>query len=164
MCLALQVLGTTRWLLSANVASCNRRLASSTKDIPQVKTFTSRSDAEAWARQIEFEIDRVIFASRAEAESITLTEAIDRYARDIASSKKGYAQEASLLRIWKNTVKVSGHWPQSRALISPGCTFAAAKDQYRHLIPTPFKWPQSRVTVNMAQWRGPETLGQAARR
>lgn len=71
----------------------------------QIKTFNTR--AEAWARQIESEIDRGIFVSRTEAESTTLAEALDRYDREIASSKKGYAQEASLLRIWKSTVIAS---------------------------------------------------------
>ncbi|AHI77807.1 phage integrase family protein [Burkholderia thailandensis USAMRU Malaysia  len=70
----------------------------------QIKTFNTRAEAEAWARQIESEIDRGVFVSRAEAESTTLAEALDRYDREIASSKKGYAQEASLLRTWKNAV------------------------------------------------------------
>jgi integrase len=43
------------------------------------KTFETKVDAEAWARQIESEIDRGVFVSRAEAESTTLNEAIDRY-------------------------------------------------------------------------------------
>ncbi|AGK46333.1 phage integrase family protein [Burkholderia thailandensis MSMB121] len=73
----------------------------------QIKTFNTRAEAEAWARLIESEIDRGVFVSRAEAESTTLTEALDRYDREIAASKKGYVQEASLLRIWKSTVIAS---------------------------------------------------------
>ncbi|MCO1347908.1 hypothetical protein L0Y95_14445 [Burkholderia vietnamiensis] len=69
----------------------------------QIKTFNTRAEAEAWARLIESEIDRGVFVSRAEAESTTLAEALDRYDREIAASKKGYVQEASLLRIWKST-------------------------------------------------------------
>ena len=43
------------------------------------KTFEKKSDAEAWARQMESEMDRGIFVSRKEAESTTLHEALDRY-------------------------------------------------------------------------------------
>lgn len=73
----------------------------------QIKTFNTRAEAEAWARLIESEIDRGVFVSRAEAESTTLAEALDRYDREIAASKKGYVQEASLLRTWKGTVIAS---------------------------------------------------------
>jgi integrase len=69
----------------------------------QVKTFNTRADAEAWARQVESEIDRGVFVSRTEAESTTLAEALDRYGREIASTKKGHTQELSLLRTWAGT-------------------------------------------------------------
>lgn len=46
---------------------------------PQFKTFETRADAEAWAREIESEMDRGVFRSRAEAERTTLSEALDRY-------------------------------------------------------------------------------------
>lgn len=39
---------------------------------PKYKAFTNRPDAEAWARQIESEMDRGIFVSRVEAEKINL--------------------------------------------------------------------------------------------
>jgi integrase len=43
------------------------------------KTFETKLDAEAWARQIESEMDRGIFISRTEAERYTLSECLDRY-------------------------------------------------------------------------------------
>ena len=43
------------------------------------KTFTTKSDAEKWARDIENEMDRGIFTSRAEAEKTTLHEALERF-------------------------------------------------------------------------------------
>jgi integrase len=43
------------------------------------KTFDTKADAEAWARQIESEMDRGIFVSRTEAEKYTLGECLDRY-------------------------------------------------------------------------------------
>ncbi len=38
----------------------------------QVKTFDAKADAEAWARRIEEEIDRAVFAFRIEVETTTL--------------------------------------------------------------------------------------------
>jgi hypothetical protein len=70
---------------------------------PQVKTFNTRAEAEAWARQVETEIDRGAFVSRAEAEATTLREAFSRYDREIVSAKKGAAQESSIIRIWQDT-------------------------------------------------------------
>ena len=54
----------------------------------QTRTFDSKGKAEAWARQIEGEMDRGVFVSRAEAESTTLGEALDRYALEVAPKKK----------------------------------------------------------------------------
>jgi len=59
------------------------------------KTFNSRAEAEAWARVVEGEMDRGIFASR--------TEALDQYEREVTSHQKGAVQYASLTRIWKRT-------------------------------------------------------------
>ena len=43
------------------------------------KTFTTKSDAEKWARDIENEMDRGVFTSRTEAENTTLSEALERF-------------------------------------------------------------------------------------
>jgi len=48
------------------------------------KTFEAKADAEAWARQIESEMDRGIFISRTEAENTTLGEALERYKQEYA--------------------------------------------------------------------------------
>lgn len=45
----------------------------------QTKTFETKSDAEAWAREIEGEMDRGVFVSRKEAENTTLEEAFKRF-------------------------------------------------------------------------------------
>ena len=55
----------------------------------------------AWARQIESEMDRGIFVSRAEAERTTLKEALDRYERQVTRAKKGWKQETYRIRIWR---------------------------------------------------------------
>jgi integrase len=46
------------------------------------KTFELRIEAERWAREIEGEMDRGVYVSRNEAESTTLSEALDRYIKE----------------------------------------------------------------------------------
>jgi integrase len=58
----------------------------------QTKTFTTRAKAEAWSKQIESEMDRGVFVSRAEAEGTTLAEALDRYLHEITPTKKPSTQ------------------------------------------------------------------------
>ncbi len=48
------------------------------------KTFATKYDATKWARGIESEMDRGIFVSRVEAESTTLSEALERYIEEHA--------------------------------------------------------------------------------
>ena len=60
----------------------------------QSKTFNTKSEAETWARQIESEMDRGLFVSRKEAENTTLSEALDRYAQEVSTKKKGAYQES----------------------------------------------------------------------
>ena len=67
------------------------------------RTFDTKSDAEKWARSVESELDRGIFVSRKEAENTTLSEALDRYEREVAIHQKGAVKYASLIRIWKRT-------------------------------------------------------------
>ena len=58
------------------------------------RTFTTKTKAEASGRQVEGEMDRGVFMSRAEAESTTLAEALDRYVAEIIPHKKQAAREA----------------------------------------------------------------------
>ncbi len=51
------------------------------------KTFFYRADAKAWARDIESEMDKGVYMSRAEAESTTLSEAIERYIYEYIMSR-----------------------------------------------------------------------------
>jgi hypothetical protein len=46
---------------------------------PQFGSFTQKSEAIAWARQLESEMDRGVFVSRHEAERTTPGELFDRY-------------------------------------------------------------------------------------
>lgn len=68
------------------------------------KTFETKADAEAWASMIESEMSRGVWVSRAEGESTTLLELLDRYEREITPYKKGRAQEVSVLRVWRATL------------------------------------------------------------
>ena len=70
---------------------------------PQTRTFDARSEADAWARQVEGEMDRGLFVSRKEAENTTLTEALDRYEREISSKKRSSDQDGIYVRHWKKT-------------------------------------------------------------
>lgn len=69
----------------------------------QVKTLEARAEAEAWARQVESEIDRGVFVSRAEAEATSLHDLLGRYEREIVPGKKGEVQERSIIRAWQAT-------------------------------------------------------------
>ena len=64
----------------------------------QTKTFETRALAEQWARAIEVEMDKGVFVSRAEAESTTLRELLERYLAEITPLKKGAVPETNRLR------------------------------------------------------------------
>lgn len=64
----------------------------------QSRTFDRKAAAEAWARQIENEMDRGVFVSRAEAEATTLREALERYEREVTPKKRGAEQEGYRIR------------------------------------------------------------------
>ncbi len=59
----------------------------------QCKTFELKSDAEAWTRDIENEMDRGVFVSRKEAEATTLYEALERFIQDYIPTLKMAANE-----------------------------------------------------------------------
>lgn len=64
----------------------------------QSKTFETKPEAQAWAQMIESEMARGIWLSRSEAESTTLRELLDRYQTEIVPTKRGRAQELSVIR------------------------------------------------------------------
>ena len=66
------------------------------------RTFDTKAEAEIWAATLESEMGRGIFVSQKEAESTTLEESLDRYEREISSSKKGHLQEKKRIRTWKS--------------------------------------------------------------
>ncbi len=62
------------------------------------KTFETKYDATRWAREIESEMDRGIFVSRVEAESTTLSEALDRYIDEYAPNLSDPRREKNRAR------------------------------------------------------------------
>jgi hypothetical protein len=65
----------------------------------QTKTFETRAEAEQWARAIEVEMDKGAFVSRAEAESTTLKELLERHLEEVTPLKKGAEPETNRLRL-----------------------------------------------------------------
>ncbi|MDE1715877.1 site-specific integrase [Chromobacterium amazonense] len=64
----------------------------------QSKTFITKAEAEAWAAVIESEMVRGVFVSRGESESTTFAAALERYAHEIADSKKGAREDLYWIR------------------------------------------------------------------
>ncbi|MBQ0937553.1 tyrosine-type recombinase/integrase [Ideonella paludis] len=90
------------------------------------KTFDTKAQAEAWVRQVEGEMDRGVFISRAEAESTTLAEALERYWRDVASKKRHPKPERQRIDHWLRQVVSTRFLASLR-----GADFAAYRDQRR---------------------------------
>lgn len=64
-------------------------------------TFDTKAEAQRWAAEIEGDMSRARFVDMREAERTTLTEALDRYYREVSSAKKGAKQELSRINKWK---------------------------------------------------------------
>jgi len=54
----------------------------------QAKSFTLKSDAAAWARMLEAEIQKGVFVDTSEAERMTVSAAIERYLLSISDERK----------------------------------------------------------------------------
>lgn len=64
-------------------------------------TFDTKAEAQLWTAEIEGDMSRARFVDMWEAERTALAEALDRYAREITSSKKGAKQELTRINKWK---------------------------------------------------------------
>lgn len=65
------------------------------------RTFDTKAEAEAWAKVAESEMVRGVFVSRQEAENTTLSEALDRYIREVSVLKKSHRTEKIYAATWK---------------------------------------------------------------
>ena len=63
------------------------------------KTFTTKKDAEAWAKITEADMLRGAYISRRDAEKITLSECIERYKKDVLPGLRGVGHEYILNRL-----------------------------------------------------------------
>ncbi|MHB1580757.1 MAG: site-specific integrase [Acidithiobacillus sp.] len=63
----------------------------------QTRTFRTKRDAESWAKVTESEMLRGVWRNQNEAEKTILTEALNRYAREVSALKKGAVQEISIV-------------------------------------------------------------------
>lgn len=90
------------------------------------KTFKLKRDAIRWATDIESEISRRVFVDQTKAKETILSDAIDRYLKEVTPLKKGAVQERGRLLFWK------GHkiGSQSMADIKPE-HFAQYRDERR---------------------------------
>lgn len=66
---------------------------------PISKRFDKKSEADAWARAIESEMDRNVFIDRSLAERTTLGEILIKYRDQVSINKLGYKQEKSRVNV-----------------------------------------------------------------
>ena len=64
----------------------------------QSKTFDTRAAAQTWARQVEVDMDKDVFVSRVEAETLTLGDLLERYVEEVTPLKRGAVSEAARIR------------------------------------------------------------------
>lgn len=64
----------------------------------QSMTFKKEAEAKKWVRDVEGQMDKGHFVSRREAESTTVREALERYAREVTPRKRGAEQEKYRIR------------------------------------------------------------------
>lgn len=64
----------------------------------QTKTFTTKADAEKWARALESEIDKGQFVNVSEAQRTTLGDVIARYLAEVTPSMKGASEDTIRLK------------------------------------------------------------------
>jgi len=70
------------------------------KGLPnQYKTFTIKSEAAQWVRNIESQVDKGIFNDYGLLEKTRMSDLIVRYAVEISPLKKSYAKEVSRLKL-----------------------------------------------------------------
>jgi integrase len=90
----------------------------------QVQTFSSKADADAWARQVEGEMDRGVWFNRVEAEATILKAALERYLNEVTPAKKGAKRERNRIKAWQR------HPLAAKTLASiRGSDIAAYRDQ-----------------------------------
>ncbi len=68
---------------------------------PEVKTFSTKAEAERWIRSVESEMDKGGYISHTEAERVTLADILDRYMKEVSPTKRGAADEIIRMKAMK---------------------------------------------------------------
>lgn len=68
---------------------------------PVTATFDTKNEARTWANEIEVAADRGILSAREKANGLSLSDALDRYQKEITPRKKGARQERGRISRWK---------------------------------------------------------------
>jgi integrase len=97
----------------------------------EVKSFTTRQDAERWARSVETEMDKGSFISRSEAESTTFGEILKRYIAEVCPTKRGGIDEAIRLRATCRTKLAK----LNMAALSPKVIAAHRDERLKQVMP-----------------------------
>jgi len=82
---------------------------------PIEKSFSNKSDAEAWAKITEAEIIRGVYIKHTLAEQTTLSEALLRYLNEITPHKRGAFQERQRVKTWQSSKLASNSMASLRA-------------------------------------------------
>ncbi len=71
-----------------------------------IETFRTKRDAQDWARRTEDEMVRGVYIDRADASQLLLKQALERYLRDVFSTKKPstFAAEQHKVKALKNAL------------------------------------------------------------
>lgn len=70
---------------------------------PISRNFTRKGEAQRWAREVETEMDKGIFVSTIEAETTLVSDIMDRYQEEVASSKKSFYDIKCRLKLLKSS-------------------------------------------------------------
>ena len=95
----------------------------------EVKSFTTRSEAQKWARQIEGAMDSGGYQSRCEADKMLLSDALLRYAEEVSPTKRGHRDE--VIRI--NALKRAKMAAYSMAKLSPAIVAGFRDERLRNV-------------------------------
>jgi integrase len=120
------------------------------------KTFLRKSDAEAWARAQEAEMDRGAWRDRSSADSTTLYKLLERYLVDVVPTKRGADVEAlriktlmgdklTLHKLSALSPLVLSEWIDGRAKVVSGSTI----NRELNIVSACINWGRKRLMIQM---------------
>ena len=120
------------------------------------KTFIKYSDAEAWARTQESEMDRGVWRDRTSAEQTTFYKLLERYKKDVSTTKRGYVTESfhigtmmedeiSKLKLSALTPVILADWRDRRLEVCAGSTVNRELNTISAII----NWARKELMIQM---------------